>query len=771
MDPQQYLPVQRYENIKIDGNARVHNGNTYNNFPQPAEPSPEPLSTIPFPRDSDYVHREQLEDEIHEKLSAPGARVALVGLGGLGKSQLAIEYSYRLREQSPEWWVVWIHASNVARFEQSVRDALDDLKVQGRKSPDADILRLLRDWLRDDPARNWLVILDNVDDAGFLLDTPAGCSGRRIDYLPPCAHGRLLITSRDETAALKVVDRKSSISVTPMSSEQASALVQIKIGNSHSHNDMMNLTKSLDSVPLAITQATAYIAHRAPRCTVQQYIEKVANINKSTHVLLDHDSGDLRRDREARNSIFLTWHVSIEHIGRIRPSAADLLFLMSCFDRQAIPAHALRSRNLQSDVASSIHDSTVHSDSDDEDFEDDLTMLRSYSFITITADPTSFQMHRLVQLAAQNWIRQQNRLEYWQSYFVRNLDLVFPKPTRINRRECRALFPHGILALNATVVDPDGVRHYRSLLKKCWHYAGENGAFASALRFVQRLSQVMQQLYGAEHPATLNIMRGLASAIGENGNYKEAVEAGEEVLDLCLKVHGEEHKSTITAMGALASSYYLQGQAEKALALGKKAHTSMVRIYGEEHPKTLISMQHLARSYHEIGRLEEAADMTSRVLEIQKRTLDPEHPQTLWGMHALACIYLDLKMYGQAEELAARTLTASINTHGEETPFTLSTMATLGTIYSCLGAHERAKGLLRKSSETMRSVVGEDHPHTLNLYSDFARCLFNAGSYGEAKVLAEQVFERRKRVLGDDHFDTEQSADLLESILRKQEPE
>ncbi|KAJ6145552.1 hypothetical protein N7470_009447 [Penicillium chermesinum] len=99
--------------------------------PERPETPPNPLSTVPFARDPDFVSRSTLLHQIREKSSVPGSKIALVGLGGVGKSQLAIEYSYQIRSESPATWIFWVHASNEGRFEQSFRDIADRLKILG----------------------------------------------------------------------------------------------------------------------------------------------------------------------------------------------------------------------------------------------------------------------------------------------------------------------------------------------------------------------------------------------------------------------------------------------------------------------------------------------------------------------------------------------------------------------------------------------------------------------------------------------------------------
>ena len=121
-----------------------------------------------------------------------------------------------MRRRSAQTWVLWIHASNAARFEQSVRDVADQLRPYRRKNPKTDLLQLLRSWLRDGSKGRWLVVLDNADDATVLLDPPATsgevrCVQRRIDCIPVCDHGSMLITTRSKREALRLVYESEAI--------------------------------------------------------------------------------------------------------------------------------------------------------------------------------------------------------------------------------------------------------------------------------------------------------------------------------------------------------------------------------------------------------------------------------------------------------------------------------------------------------------------------------------------------------------------------------
>ena len=253
--------------------------------------------------------------------------------------------------------MLWLHASNAARFEQSVQSVVGQLQIPGGQDPKANSFKLFEAWLRDRRKGRWLLILDNAEDARLLHEPPpsnygatsdglAGATRKSIlEYLPICEHGSILFTTRSRHTAMQLVDRRDVIGIPPMDEEHATQLLEKKLGQQHNGEDVAALARELDFVPLAITQAAAYIEQRGDRWSIQQYLERLRKNNKARLNLLDQDGGNLRRDEEASNSVLLTWQISFEHIREVRPSAADLLSLMSLFDRQAIPESLLKERS------------------------------------------------------------------------------------------------------------------------------------------------------------------------------------------------------------------------------------------------------------------------------------------------------------------------------------------------------------------------------------------------------------------------------------------
>ena len=205
--------------------------------------------------------------------------------------------------------------SNSARFEQSFRDIANYLKIRGRQHPRADIFQLVHDWLRDERKGKWVLILDNADDAGFLKAHGPGQNGDPngrgdarplISYLPQCQNGSVLITTRSRSTALELVEQRNIIAVEPMNSGDALALFEKKLGKQDDSDEVIELATGLECMPLAIVQAAAYISHKAPRCSVQQYLTDFQKSDRKKTSLLDFQGGQLRRDWNAKTSIIIT---------------------------------------------------------------------------------------------------------------------------------------------------------------------------------------------------------------------------------------------------------------------------------------------------------------------------------------------------------------------------------------------------------------------------------------------------------------------------------
>ena len=472
------------------------------------------------------------------------------------KSQLAIEYAYRLRAKSPQTWVFWVHASTRARFDEGYKMIADALKLRGRNDPQTNILQLVAGWLRDEANGRWLMILDNADDAALWVDqshsrpvTAAGdlaaMTGALSDFIPQAHHGSILITSRTEDVAARLAGNyKDIVAVKAMDEGQALTLLRRKLTSSFDEKDGAELVCALDYMPLAITQAAGYINRLAPRSSVSKYLDQLRKSDKSKANLLNRDAGDLRRDPRVSNSIITTWQISFEHIRAARPSAAGLLSLMSFFNHQGIPDFVLREY---------VNSADGYPEEDRElEFEDDLATLRSYSLVVVDIAGHTFKMHRLVQFATGRWLQSYGQLDLWRRKFLKVMSTTFPTGNFENWGVCQRLFAHAEVVGAQEPTDEDSLCEWSGILTNAAWYAWAKGMYGVAEKTIKRAISARERVLGMEHTDTLTSVSLLALVLQDLGKYEAAEEMNRRALEGREKVLEKEHPGTLTSVTNLA---------------------------------------------------------------------------------------------------------------------------------------------------------------------------------------------------------------------------
>ncbi|KZM28507.1 uncharacterized protein EKO05_0006017 [Ascochyta rabiei] len=724
--------------------------------PQRVQSFAKPPWTVPFRRDDDFVNRSSLE-EVYRICAQPAGRASLVGLGGIGKSQIAIEYTYRVQDQSPAKWVFWVHAGTRARFEDGFRRIAEATKMDGWDDSKVDVLRLVRNWLCDESNGQWTMVVDNADDADVLFDTSQSRSAGSpdqpkdllSDYLPQSPNGSILITSRSQAVAQKLTGTYSSIiEVEPMGEDDALVLLEKKLGSSVARDKAVELVHALDSMPLALTQAAAFIRQREPRMSVSRYVDEINKNDRSQARLLEKDVGDSRRDGQASNSIIATWHISFEHIRKHVPAAARLLSLMSMFDRQGIPESLLESQY------------TSDGDSDIT-FEDDIHTLSSFSLIKTNADGCEFEMHQLVQFSTKKWLELHNELEEWKGAYASLMDVSYPEGGHEDWPVCRALFPHAQAMFYSQPEDAVALEAWASVLFKVAWYAREMGQCSKALELISASLQTRESVLGAEHPDTLRSLNELGLVLGYQGKYNEAEEVHQRALEARNWVLGKEHVDTMTSRVNLALTYSNQGRWKEAEELQLRVVKTEKTVLGEDHPLTLISINNLALTYSNQGRWKEAEELQLQVVKTRKTVLGENHPLTLISINNLAQTYTNQGRWEEAKELQLRVVKTEKTVLGEDHPLTLISINNLAQTYAYQGRWDEAKKLQLQVLKTAKIVLGKDHPYTLTSMSNLAYALDGLGRNSEAAALMDECLALRKQILGHEHPHTLSSAKAL----------
>ncbi|KAK4898080.1 hypothetical protein LTR49_027892 [Elasticomyces elasticus] len=646
------------------------------------------------------------------------------------------------------------------------------------------------------------MVLDNADEVGFLLEPPATLGEarsiqQRIHYIPTCDHGLVIITTRSKREALRLVYESEMIDVLPMSEDEAEALLESKLGQS-SH-DNRELVLALDRIPLAISQLAAYIRERTPRCSVQQYREEIEQSRALRTSLLRRDVLLPSRDAEASSSVLLTWQISFEHLCDTRRSSAELLSLMSFCDRLAIPEILLR---VEVDDTNEGSDSTSG-------FEEDVVVLRSFSFVSRTASAQEWEMHRLVQDATLVWLEGYGRLNEIRERFVHHLYMSIPTGNFENWSLCRTLFPHAKSASEQRPVSANALLEWALVMYRSAWYAAGQGDSMDALEMAtcsmtarsEQLGEEDQQTLwseaivasgprameggggaageGSEHPDTLSSIANLASTHRDQGRWNEAEELNVKVMETRARVLGGEHPDTLNSMANLASTYWNQGRWKEVEELQVNVKETRVRMLGDEHASTLTSMTNLASTYRNQGRWKEAKELEVRVMETSVRVLDGEHPFALNSMNNLTTTLMHQARWKEAEELQVKVMETRVRVLGSEHPDTLTSMANLASTYWNQGRWKEAEELYRRlvvyrelpaGWEVRHITEGQpyfvDHKTRITTWADPRRHYCDQGREKEPEELQSEAAGASRMVLGRRRPDTLARMPALKEIER-----
>lgn len=550
-------------------------------------------------------------------------------------------------------WVFWVHASNTARFKQAYEEIAARIELPGRNDPKMDILPLVRSWLCDERNGRWLLIVDNADDDGVFTSTSVSANGDLdsvahgsnpaqeaaaplASFLPQAANGWVLVTSRDRVAAMNLVGAgRNVIDVEPMDEPDALTLLKSKtqVDNS-SEGAARALVSTLEGIPLAVTHAAAYIEVNQPMVNIAAYLElfRESEANQA-HLLKDKKTRDLRRDDSASSAVITTWQLSFEQIRVTRPEAADLLSLMTMFDRQGIPEHILYEGRSKLQFTEAVGPLLRFSLIRAQAREHSDTRLQPNTRV----QEQLFEMHSLVQLATREWMRLHGQVDVWQSAALRIMAAAFPSGQHETWAACRTLLPHSTKLLGySTEMDGKAKLDRATIAMNTAWYLIEVGQYAEAEQHGRSAVAAREEGLGREHPDTLTSVSNLGTVLERQGKYNEAEAMHQQALEGLEKTLGCEHLETLISVSNLGIVLERQGKYKEAEAMHQRALEGSEKALGREHPDTLTSVSNLAAVLWKQQRFAEAETLQIHVLEASKRVLGDNHPDTLLEMNNLA---------------------------------------------------------------------------------------------------------------------------------------
>jgi tetratricopeptide (TPR) repeat protein len=711
------------------------------------------------------------------------------------KSQIALEYAYRQHEKSPEISIYWIHASNALRFEQDYLQIGINAKLPEINNPKQETKQLVKNWLNSKESGTWLMILDSADDADifFKATETNGYSGskRLSEFLPQCPNGSIIFTTRNKKAGVKFAMASGVILLPKMSHVDAENLLkarlEVDILEQYGIKELLGL---LEYLPLAISQATSYIAENS--ISISEYLQMYNRSEASRIELLSEDFEDLARDSETKNLVTVTWVISFDQIRQSNTLAANLLSFMACVDRQGIPKALLPMPK------SSVQLSNA------------LGLLKAYSLITSSQSDLAFDMHRLVHLATRNWLRLGGRFEDSAKSCLVLVSKRFPSGEYGTLNTCNSYLPYAQAILDCEQLSPANDAFRALLAYKVSRYLQNRGNYNSAeilaekavgwrrrafgehdletLASVSNLAWVLwsqgkyetaeqinrraledrEKVLGPEHPDTLMSVSNLELVLQSQGKYEAAEQMNRRALEGREKVLGPEHPDMLTSVSNLELVLRSQGKYEAAEQMNRRALEGFEKVLGPEHPYTLTSVSNLASVLRSQGKYEAAEQMNRRAPEGREKVLGPEHPYTLTSVSNLALVLRSQGKYEAAEQMNRRALEGNEKALGPEYPNTLTSVNNLALVLQSQGKHEAAEQMNRRALEGYEKVLGFEHPYTLTSVSNLALVLRSQGKYEAAEQMNRRALEGSEKALGPEHPYTLRSLNNLASVLQSQ---
>lgn len=565
---------------------------------------------VPHDRNLNFTGREdelaQIETALRSGQSAALTQT-LSGLGGVGKTQLAVEYPYR---HAAEYRVVWwLRAEQPTTLAADYARLAQELGLPEKDSADQPAaIDAVRRWLERN--NGWLLIFDNANESQEVQP-----------YRPRGGSGHVLITSRNPVWR----STANPLTVEELPRDRSVEFLLRRTGRSDA-DAAAKLADALGDLPLALEQAGAYI--EATGTTLAAYVDLFEQYQLA---LLDEQppSGDYP------HSIGTTWNLAFEQVHQQSPAAVDLLNLCAFLAPDDIPLSIIRdgSKRLPEPLATMVQEGRALNRA--------LAALLRYSLIERRDDLLS--VHRMVQAVTRDKLDVESR-KLWAGAAVQVVDDAFPFDSDDVRTwgECARLLPHALLATNHAEQPDASLQSIAHLLNQTGLYLQGRGEFMAARVAFERALRIGEQVYGPEHPEVAAIINNLGLVLRNLGDLEGARSMSERALRIGEQVYGSEHPTVAIVLNNLGTVLHDLGDFDGARATHDRALRIDEQVYGSEHPTVAIAINNLGTVLHDLGDLEGARAAYERAIRIQEKVYISEHPNVATVLNNLAEVLRDL---------------------------------------------------------------------------------------------------------------------------------
>lgn len=695
-----------------------------------------PLWNVPYQRNPFFTGREAILERLHEILHQKRTTTrtqscALSGLGGIGKTQMAIEYAHRhILDYSA---IFWVGAETPESLVSSFVSIAHVLNLPEKETPEQHrVVAAVTRWLNSHS--EWLLIFDNVEDLEMVKR-----------FLPTAPHGYLLFTTRIQ--ALGTMAHR--LEIKSMTSQdgiqfllQRARLIdhertmqQLSAGE---HATARAIVEAMDGLPLALDQAGAYIDET--QCGLADFLalfqaHPIYLLNERL-AYLDHPL-----------SVVKTFTLAFEQVERADPVAADLLRFCAFLYPDAIPEECFtQSKPIPGASLQPVPGNQIR-------FNKAIASLQTSSLLQRNAETKTLTIHRLVQAVLKERMDERERTK-WAVQVIRMIYHIFPTPAFETWPQCERFLPHALESVKHEVLSEqeDAIAtELSTVLVKTGQYLTQRAQYIEAERLLQRALHIREAVLGPEHPEVAVPLNALGIVYNIQNRYVDAEKLLQRALSIREVTLGPGHPDLAEALADLAVSTLYQGKYREAEHFYQRAVEIWDEALGPDHPKIAVILGSLASIYGRQERYEEADALLQRAFQIQEQVLTDDHPELVISLNNLALLYSIQGKYAQAEPLFQRAVRIREKASGPDHPVVAIPLTNLASVYTKQAKWMEAELLYQRALRIWEQAMGPEHPDIAYPLQGLAELYREQGNYEQAEPLYQRTLHIREQTLGASH--------------------
>ena len=732
--------------------------------------------------------KEQLE-QIRVAFVAGGSVAvtqAIRGLGGIGKTSLAVEYAYVYEAEYTKR--LFCRADSEASLASGFLALAGELGLSLPEEKPEYARQLVLGWLANHPG--WLLIVDNVDFSGTL--TPEALR----TWLPPDPKGNVLLTSRTNEGFGKL-RVKSPFVLDKMPVDDATAFligrVEDVTGEKVPPADQTHafyLAQELDGLPLALEQAAAYIGNQGHSFEryLREFRKRFEHIEKAGPESEDYPY-----------TIATTWVLNFQAVKKESPVAAEILRYSAFLSPDAIPGEIfIRGA---SELGDAIAEHFLFEGEPSEEWlkdrwEDALQPLMRYSLATLDRENFTHDVHRMVQGCVRNGFLK-NEKEIHVTELLANLYQVFPDPTDIHLWIlCQRLggsvieigkymfFNIENLKIYANIINlyamylqniglytqseplyryslhireenfPDNFQDIATSLNNLASVLEMLGKYTESVELYRRAIKIYEEKIGILNNGFANTLSNFALLMRLIGNYSEVESLYRRSIEIRELLLPESLPEIAGVLNNLSVFLFFTAKFEEAEMLMRRSLAIREKSLPENHPDIAESLGNLGEMLHQKGLFEESEYLFRRSLFINQKILPASHPNISAGLNNLASLLETIRRYDEAEPLYRQALLMSESSLPEGHPENAKSTGNLAGLLHKKGEHDESERLYRRALLISESSLSDNHPDIAIALNNLSVFLASNKRFDEAKPLFLRAIKIYVSIFGWEHPST-----------------